>query len=79
MAYLREGCVLSVEFGHPVVGYKELASVGVGTTIGHGYDSPSIVLQVIDDFVFERLAIDTLALFAGASRISSLNDEAFIS
>jgi hypothetical protein len=62
--YLSKRSVLFVEFGHPVVGDKELAAVGVGSTVGHGENSSTVVFDALDELVLKWFAVDTFALFA---------------
>lgn len=54
-----------------------MALIGVGSAIGHGEQTSSIMFELLRNFIFKRLAINTLSSFTGVGWISSLYDEAF--
>ena len=50
--------------------------VGVGTRVGHGEDTPRVVLQRVVDFVDKRATPDRLPAFAGSRWVPGLDHEA---
>jgi len=70
-------CVDVVQVLLLVINDEELTSTGVGAPIGHGHNAPSIMLEHVDNFVVEILAVDAFAPLATSCRISSLNYKLF--
>ena len=60
------------------VGNKKLATVGVGSAVGHRDESSTVMFEAFHELVFKRLAVDAVTCLTGSGGVSSLDDEAWV-
>ena len=67
-----------VELGDSIVGDEELRAIGVRAAVGHRDHASLVVLEVINELILKRCAVDALAFLASSGGIAALNDESLI-